>query len=187
MKTQKTTNPVREITFMGIMIALNVIAVRFLSIETPFMRVGFGFIAFFISGMYLGPLRSGIVAALADLVGMALFAKAQYFPGFTLSSFIAGTIAGAMLEGKKSKDLRWVIGYGILSTLIADTILVTIWLVMINHQGDLAFFIPRLLPRLPYQGVITVLKIILIPIFYRTVFVRLRVPGVERPGIREAA
>lgn len=39
-ENKRQVSRVREIVFMGIMIALDVLAVRFLSVETPVMRVG---------------------------------------------------------------------------------------------------------------------------------------------------
>lgn len=185
-KRQPARSKVREIVFMGIMVAIDVVAVRFLSIETPAMRIGFGFVANLIAGMYLGPARAGIVGVAADLLGFTLFGKGIFFPGFTVSALVQGLLAGYFLEGKKSANVARVITYAVISTVLVDTLMNTTWLVMMLHDGDFSYFMFRLIPRLPNQVVVTVLKVILVPILYRSIFTRLRAVGVERPGIREA-
>ena len=182
----RSTQLAKEIVFMGIMIALDVIAVRFLSLTTPVMRIGTGFIAVIIAGMYLGPVRAGIVGLIADLIGFMLFPVGAFFPGFTLSATVSGVLAGYFLEGKKSGDFKNVIIYAVFSTLLVDTLMNTTWLVMMLHQGDFTKFLIRLIPRIPNQVVITVLKIVLIPLLYSRLFKRFRIAGVEHPGIREA-
>lgn len=172
---------------MGIMIALDVLAVRFLSVETPVMRVGLGFLANIIAGMYLGPARAGIVGLLADLVGFFMFPKGTFFPGFTISAAVNGILTGYFLEGRKSANFKWFVSYAILSTLLVDTLMNTIWLVMMLHNGDMSFFWTRLSIRIPNQVVVTALKIIMVPLLYNTVFKRLRAVGVERPGNRESS
>ncbi len=184
-KRQKTTNRVREIVFMGILIALDVVAVRFLSFQTPAMRIGFGFVANLIAGMYLGPLRAGIVGVTADLLGFFLFGQGLFFPGFTISAGVQGLLAGFFLEGKKSKDLPRIIIYAILSTVLVDTLMNTTWLVLMLDNGNFAAFWPRLSLRVPNQIAVTVLKVILVPILYRAVFQRFKATGVEHAGIRE--
>ncbi|KAF5074881.1 ECF transporter, substrate-specific component [anaerobic digester metagenome] len=186
-ENKRQVSRVREIVFMGIMIALDVLAVRFLSVETPVMRVGLGFLANIIAGMYLGPARAGIVGLLADLVGFFMFPKGTFFPGFTISAAVNGILAGYFLEGRKSANFKWFVSYAILSTLLVDTLMNTIWLVMMLHNGDMSFFWTRLSIRIPNQVVVTALKIIMVPLLYNTVFKRLRAVGVERPGIREGS
>lgn len=176
---------VREIVFMGIMIALDVLAVRFLSFEIPTMRVGLGFLAIMIAAMYLGPVRAGIVGLIADLLGFVLFGKGIFMPGFTISALVNGLIAGYFLEGKKSSQVYNYILYGIVSTLVVDTLMNTTWLVMMLHNNDFSYFMARLIPRVPNQIVVTVLKIIMAPILYNTLFKRFVARDVEHKGIRE--
>ena len=181
----RSTKLVNEIVFMGIMIAVDVIAVRFLSINLITMRVGIGFIANIVAGMYLGPVRAGMVGLIADLIGFTLFPVGAFFPGFTLSAVMSDVIAGFFLEGKKSSRLFNIIMYAVVSTVLVETLMNTTWLVLMLHQGDFSKFMFRLIPRIPNQLATIVFKIILIPIFYKTLFKRFRAKGVERAGIRE--
>lgn len=185
-KSNQSISQAKVLAFMGIMIALDVILVRFLVFQTPTMRISFHFIVIILAGMYLGPLRAGIVGVVADILGMLIFPRGAYFPGFTLSAGITYALAGFFLEGKKSAKLFNVVVYSVLSTLLIDTVLNTIWLVMLVHQNDFTKWSVVLGTRIPFQIVVTVLKIIFIPIIYRTLFKRFRASDVEHPGIRES-
>ncbi|QPG52822.1 folate family ECF transporter S component [Heyndrickxia coagulans] len=98
---------VKKIVFAGLFIALEVIFTRFLSIQTPIIRIGFTFIPTALSAVLLGPLFAGITAGLADIIGMVLFSGgAAYFPGFTLSAFLSGAIYGLFLYRKSVRFWR---------------------------------------------------------------------------------
>lgn len=186
-RRQKSKLRVEEIVFMGIMIAIDVLTVRFLSFEIPTMRVGLGFLSIIIAGMYLGPVRAGIVGFIADLLGFFLFGKGIFFPGFTISAAVNGIIAGYFIEGKKSSKVLNYVVYALVSTLVVDTLLNTSWLVIMLHESDFSYFMARLLPRIPNQVVVTALKILMVPLFYNTLFRRFVARGVEHPGIRDKA
>lgn len=186
-KNSQSISQAKVLAFMGIMIALDVILVRFLVIQGPAMRISFHFIVVILAGMYLGPFRAGIIGIVADILGMLIFPRGAYFPGFTLSAGITYVMAGYFLEGRKSAKMLNVVVYSVLSTLLIDTVLNSIWLVMLLHQNDFTKFMVILGPRIPFQIVVTVLKIIFIPIIYRTLFKRFRANDVEHPGIRETA
>src|SRR5690554_4416646 len=97
-------NKTRRLVFVGILIAIEVIFTRFLSLQTPIVRIGFGFLAVSLTSMLFGPVVGGISAAMGDLLGMMLFPRGAYFPGFTLSAFLGGCIYGLFLY-KKPKSL----------------------------------------------------------------------------------
>lgn len=186
-KNPQRMSQVKILAFMGIMVALDVILVRFVSFEIPSMRIGGGFMAVILAGMYLGPVRAGIVGLVADILGMLIFPKGAFFPGFTLSAGLNYFIAGWFLEGKKSANTVNVVIYAVFSTLLIDTVLNTTLLVMMLHQNDFTKFMAVLLPRIPFQIVVTALKIVFIPLIYRTLFKRFKADGVERLGIRESS
>lgn len=177
-------NKIKELTFMAFVVALDIILVRFFSLETPAMRIGFGFISNLIAGMYLGPLRAGVVGLVADVLGMILFPKNAFFPGFTLSAILHGVLAGYFLEGKKAGKMVNVVTYSVVSTVLISSILNTLWVVMMVHNNDMSKFMPSLTLRIPTQLTVGVLKIIFIPILYRVLFKRFKAKGVEYPGIR---
>lgn len=70
----------KVLVMMALFVAMEVILTRFLSIQTPTIRIGFGFVPIALSAILLGPWRGGLTAVLADLLGMLLFSKGMYFP-----------------------------------------------------------------------------------------------------------
>ena len=88
--------------------ALEIVLTQFISIETPIVRIGFGFLPIAIIGMLYGPWIAGMASAITDLIGTILFGGGVFFPGFTLSAFIGGMIYGLVLY-KKPKSLKRII------------------------------------------------------------------------------
>ena len=116
----------RTITTMGILIAIEIVLSRFLSISAWNIKIGFSFVPVVIAAILLGPLPAGIVAALADFLGAILFPIGAYFPGFTLTAFLTGLVFGLFLH-KKQSLLNTAIAVGI-NQLILSLLLNTLWI-----------------------------------------------------------
>lgn len=97
---------VKRIVALGMLVALEIVLSRFLSIATPLFKIGFAFLPIMIAAMLYGPLWAGAVGAVADILGATLFPINPYFPGFTLTAFIIGAIYGVFLYGKKTTWLN---------------------------------------------------------------------------------
>ncbi|MEW9123937.1 MAG: folate family ECF transporter S component [Thermotaleaceae bacterium] len=135
----------RKMVFLALFIALEVILTRFLSIQTPIVRIGFTFLPIAISAMMFGPVFAGVAAALADILGMMLFsAGAAYFPGFTLTAFLTGAIFGICLYQKPKTLLRISLAVIIISVGV-NLGLDTIWLWMITGKGIAVLLPARLI------------------------------------------
>ena len=80
MKAQKNT---KIMVTCALLVALQVILARFLSINTTFVVVNFSFLAVALSGILFGPLWALAVGAVSDLIGATLFPFGAFFPGFT--------------------------------------------------------------------------------------------------------
>ena len=78
----------KKLITLSVLVAMDVVLTRFLSINAWNTRIGFGFVPMVIAAMMYGPLSAGIVAALADFIGAILFPTGPYFPGFTFSVFL---------------------------------------------------------------------------------------------------
>ncbi|HBK85843.1 MAG TPA: folate transporter, partial [Firmicutes bacterium] len=74
----------------ALLVALSIVASRFLSINTPIIRIGFGWLPILLAGLLYGPGWGFIVGAIADFIGANLFPFGPYFPGFTLSAGLSG-------------------------------------------------------------------------------------------------
>ena len=91
---------------IGLMIALQIIFTRFLSIEYgQILRISFAFLPMAIVGIVYGPVYGGVGATIANLLG-AVLRGITPFPGFVLSAFLAGSIYGLLLHNKPQKMWR---------------------------------------------------------------------------------
>ncbi|HYF75033.1 MAG TPA: folate family ECF transporter S component [Candidatus Nitrosocosmicus sp.] len=143
----------RIIAFVGLLVSIEIIFTRFLSFQTPIIRIGFGFIPVAFSAIMFGPLIGGLTGALADVLGMIIFPKSAYFPGFTLSAFLSGAIYGIFLY-RKPVNIVNVSKSVVLITLLVDLGLNTLWLSMITGNAAVALLVPRIyksLIMLPIQ------------------------------------
>lgn len=130
--------------FIGLLISIKIVLTQFLSIQTPIIRIGFGFIPIALSAIMFGPIWGGITAMLADIIGMLIFPQGAYFPGFTLSAFLGGLIYGLLLYKKPKTILRISIAVFIIS-LFVDLGLNTLWLSMITGKAAMALLMPRII------------------------------------------
>ena len=147
----------RILVLMGLFISLEVVLTRFIAIETPIIRIGFGFLPIAISAIMFGPVIGGLTATIADIIGMIIAPKAAYFPGLTFSAFMTGFIYGLFLH-KKNKSILKIFLAVLTITLIVDLSLNTVWLSMLTGKAASAIIVPRLIKSaamLPVQTVTT--------------------------------
>ena len=99
---QKFKFNTRTIVYLAVLVALEIVLNRFLSINTPVVKIGFAFVPIAVAGMLFGPIPAAIVAALADLLGAVLFPTGTIFLGITLTAFLKGICWGLFLYKKQS-------------------------------------------------------------------------------------
>lgn len=145
----------RVLVFMALFIAMDVILTRFLSVQTPIIRIGFGFIPIALAGMMFGPVVGGVTAALGDIVGMLVFPQGAYFPGFTFTQFLAGATFGLLLYKKPKSILRISIAAAIV-VVVVDVLLNTVWISMITSTPYVALLPTRVtkLLMIPVEAVV---------------------------------
>lgn len=139
--TQKITT--QQIVLMALLIAAEIVLSRFLSIATPLVKIGFAFLPLSIVALLYGPIYSAIAAALADFLGAILFPIAAYFPGFTVTAFIAGLLYGIVLYNKPKKILRVICC--VLAVNFTELILNTINIYLMTGQAFWATLPTRLI------------------------------------------
>lgn len=136
----------KNLAYMSLLVALSVILKRFVSIEVATERIGFTYIATALMGALFGPWVGGAGSVIADFIGMILFPKGMYFPGFTLTAFLEGFTYGIFFNKKDIKIVDVV-----LSTLIVGIgwhlFMNTYWLSMIQQTP----FLPLVMVRIPKQ------------------------------------
>lgn len=146
----------RNILFVGLFIALEIILTRFTSVETLTVRISFEFIAIAISAILFGPVTAGTAAAIADILGMIIFPKGPYFPGFTLSAFLSGFLYGIILYKKKITMIRTF--FAALVVIVATSLILnTIWLIFLYGNAAYADLVLRLIKCVVFLPIQTVM------------------------------
>lgn len=145
-----------QLVVMALLIALEIILTRFLSIETPTLRIGFGFLPVAIMAILYGPWWTGAAGIVGDLVGMTLMPKAAFFPGFTLTAFLTGVIFGLILYKKPITWKRALVA-AMAVNLLCSLCLDTIWLSMMYGDSFLVLLPARLIKVIIMIPVETVL------------------------------
>ncbi|QAA31842.1 folate family ECF transporter S component [Clostridium manihotivorum] len=163
MKNTKT------VVYLAFFIALQIILTRFLSIQTPIVRIGFGFIPLVLSCILFGPILGGVCAAISDVLGMVIFPQGTYFPGFTFSALLSGIIYGSILYKNKISILRISIAT-ILVKVLVDIGLNTYWLSILTGKAVLILLIPRLTKTL----IMLPIEILLIHLLWTCLYSRLK-------------
>lgn len=169
-------NKTFKLITIAFFIALEIILTRYLSVDVAgIARIGFGFLPVAMIAIMYGPWYAGGAYALGDILGMLIFPKGAYFPGFTLTAFLTGVVFGLILY---KKEITWT------RTLIASLIVVlclnlcmdTYWLHILMGQGFLA-----MLPLRVVKCVFEIpVQVILIPLVWNKVFRKV-------PAIRDMA
>ena len=113
---------------VALLITVNIVVSRFLSIQTEIFKISFGFITTSLTAMLFGPFVGAGSAFLADFLGMLVNSKGlAYFPGFGISEALYGLSYGLFLY-KKEKNMRHIIPCLLLQTIFIDLGLGTLWL-----------------------------------------------------------
>ena len=151
----------RTLTSMALLIALEIVLSRFLSINAWNTKIGFAFVPVVIAAILLGPLYAGIVGALADFLGAILFPIGTYFPGFTLTAFLMGLCYGLFLY--RSQSFPRILGAVAVHQLILSLLLNTLWISLLYGSP----FVPLLVSRLPQCAILAAVQLVVIPLIAR--------------------
>ncbi len=113
---------------LALLVALEVVLSRFLSIATPHVKIGFAFVPLALAGMMYGPWAGLAVGGLADFMGAMLFPIGPYFPGFTLTTALKGLLFGLFLRNGGGADVRKVGLAVCLGGIVLSLGLNTLWI-----------------------------------------------------------
>lgn len=143
----------KKLIISALLVALDVLFVRVLALNTPIMKLGFGFAAVAVGAMAYGPLWAGVIAALGDLLGSLIFPTGAYFPPFTLSAALTGVIFGLALY-KRPAGLKSALFAGggnvLLVSYLINSALIA-WLTGARYADMLAVRAIQLAVMLPTQ------------------------------------
>ena len=153
----------KKLITLSVLVAMDVVLTRFLSINAWNTRIGFGFVPMVIAAMMYGPLSADIVAALADFIGAILFPTGPYFPGFTFSVFLMGIVFGLFLY--KDRSFWRVVVSVLITQFVISLFLTTYWISFLygaNYKALLA-------TRVVQSAIISAAQIIVIPLMAQLV------------------
>ncbi|MBO4725770.1 MAG: folate family ECF transporter S component [Firmicutes bacterium] len=139
----RNSNTARLVT-IALLMAMEIILTRFLSISTPILRLGFGFLPIAVIGILYGPLWAGTAYALGDIIGALLFPIGDYFPGFTLTAFLSGFVFGLVLHGHEVTWKRSLLASCIV-VLAFDLVLNTLWLSILYGNAFIVLLPTRII------------------------------------------
>ena len=163
----------RSLCHLAILVALEVVLNRFLSIQTPFLKIGLSFVPVVMGGMLYGPLGGAIVGGLGDMIGALLFPFGPYHPGFSVCGALMGAAYGwFMYIGSARYDNRehmrlWpnVIVPVALACVVAGLLLNTLWVSQLyGSRTYWGWFIYRVPDEIGMAVVKTVLCPVLAPL-----------------------
>lgn len=121
---------IRKIVVLGLLIAIQVILSRFLSINAWNVKIGLGFVPIVIAAILYGPILAGITYALSDILGAILFPIGPYFPGFTVTALMSGILFGLLLH--KTQSFGRILSTVLINQLVLGLVVNTFWISLLN-------------------------------------------------------
>lgn len=139
----------KKIILTALLLALNIVLSRFLSIKTPITKISFAFIPTMLCATWLGFKWTVLLNILGDVIGATLFPTGPYFIGYTISTAIAGFIYGLFLynKDKEFNQVKFIIRAILAVTIVAvivNMLLNTIWTSYTAGKAFKALFFTRL-------------------------------------------
>ncbi len=177
MEIRKRKINVRIVVIMGLMIAMQIILTRFLSIQAWNIKIGFGFIPIVITAIVLGPVEAGITAGIADFLGTIMFPIGPYFPGFTLTQVAMGITWGLFLN--KKMTLPRTIGACAVNNFVFSLFLNTLWISILYGSPYIALIPTRVMQAAFLFCVDTMIIIILKEVLFKRIKVLFENPLVS--------
>ena len=133
-----------RLVITAMMIALEVVFSRLLSIQTPLVRIGLGFLPMSVVAVLYGPVFAGAAWGISDIFGAMLFPVGPYFYGFTVSAVLNGVIYGLLLHANHTRIWRFIAAVFAASAVVSIG-LDTLWLTMIFESPAVVVLSSRLL------------------------------------------
>ena len=149
-----------RVVVMALLVALQIVLSRILSINLPFLKIGFSFLPIMFAAYIYGPAGGVIVATVSDLIGaITINTQGAFFPGFTVTAALVGFIYGMCLRGKVT-TIKIAVGV-VIKEVLCSLMLNTAWLSIMYHSSFKALVTTRIWQVLAMIVVETVIADIL--------------------------
>ena len=139
--SEKKMSRTHQLVVMAMLVAIQVILSRVLSINLWNLKIGFAFVPIAIAGILLGPVGAGLTGTVAALIGATLLPSGTFFPGFTLTAFITAFGNGFFLQ--KKQDMPHILAAVLFSEIVGTLLLNTKWLSILYGTPFMPIFITR--------------------------------------------
>lgn len=147
----------RDLVLLGIVVAMKIVLSRF-TVGTTIVHVSLGFIGSVMLGYLFGPVWGAVGGGISDLVSSALFANdGGFFIGFTLSAMVGPFIYGLIFYKKHVKIWRIILAV-LLTTVIVNIGMNTLWLHFLYGLD----FRAALIQRVPKEAIAPWIEMIVI-------------------------
>ncbi len=117
---------------LALLIAVEVVLSRFLSISTPLVKIGFSFVPLTIAAMLYGPKGGMVTGGLSDFLGAMLFPIGPYHPGFTLVAVLKGLVWGLALQKGGCERLNRISFAALVNCLVLSLCINSIWIYQLS-------------------------------------------------------
>ncbi len=173
---QLRKNPVRTITYLAFLVALDIVLNRFCSINTAGYKIGFAFVPIVIAAAVFGPVAAAVSYALADFLGAILFPIGPYHPGFTICAALMGIMYGIFLYKPDDPSVKTLVKWdkirffpnvvipAFVNNLVFGLLINTIWVAMLYGSKTYGGWF---LYRLPEYAILIPMNLILTPILLK--------------------
>lgn len=132
----------KTLTAMAMLIAMEIILNRFLSINAWNLKIGFAFVPVAIAAIMYGPVFAGVVAGAGDFIGATLFPIGVFFPGFTLTSFLMGAVFGLFLY--KKQDMKSIVAPVLINQMVFSLLLNSLWISILYGAPYMSLLVTRI-------------------------------------------
>ena len=134
---------IKRTAMLGVLLAAQVVAGRFITISLPIAKIGFTFLPIAMTGILYGPFWCAVSAGLGDIL-VAILSGYGYYPPMTVSAILTGLIYGFLLY-KKPMSLKRITASVLLESIPVSIFLQSFWLMLLTGQGYLALVAARTL------------------------------------------
>lgn len=153
---------IRCLTRLALLLAIEIILSRFLSVSAWNVKIGFSFIPVALAALLYGPAAGSIIAGLGDFIGALLFPIGAYFPGFTVTALCTGWVLGALLHKKQS--LTRILCAVVINQFIFSLLINSLWISLLYsapYQPLLSIRIVQCFVLTPMQvaGILLLVKL----------------------------
>ena len=133
----------KTLIILALLVAMEIILNRFLSINAWNIKIGFSFVPIVIGAILFGPIHAAIIGGLGDFLGAILFPIGPYFPGFTLTAVLMGLVWGFFLHN--NQPILKIILAAAINQLILGLVVNTYWISFVYGSPYGPLFITRIM------------------------------------------